>query len=153
IIPQGAGAQVILSYNLTMRKKYEPGNYKLLVKRSVAGLGLFAGEPIKKDSCIIEYVGRIISEKEEYTSNSKYLFGINSKKTIDGSARSNKARYINHSCKPNAEAVIHQARVFIFATRNIKPGEEILYDYGQEYWQEHINKHGCRCSKCKQKTS
>lgn len=136
-----------------MRKKYQPSVHHLQVKRSsVAGLGLFAGEPIKKGTCIIEYTGRTISKKEEYTSNSKYLFEVNKRKTIDGRDRSNKARYINHSCKPNAEAIIYKGRIFIFALKNIRPGEEIFYDYGEEYWKEHIGKHRCRCIKCKQKS-
>jgi uncharacterized protein len=134
------------------KSKYEPGNYKLLVKKSIAGLGLFAGEDIPKGACVIEYKGRIISEKEEYTSRSKYLFSINSKKTIDGQARSNTARYINHSCRPNAEAEVIKGRVLIMTKRKIKTGEEIFYDYGKEYWNEHIKPKGCRCPKCQEKS-
>lgn len=133
--------------------KYEPGDFKLLVKRSSAGLGLFAGEDIPKGTCIIEYFGRTISPEEEYTINSKYLFEINSKKTIDGSTRENKARYINHSCRPNAEPEIIKGKVLIMATRQIKKGEEILYDYGKEYWNEYIKPLGCRCLKCQEKRS
>lgn len=132
-------------------KKYEPVGYKLLVKRSNAGLGLFAGEPIKKDTCIIEYVGRVISKEEEYTSKSKYLFEINSQKTIDGRARTNTARYINHSCKPNCEPEISRGRIFILAKKNIQTGDELCYDYGKEYWNEHIKTIGCRCPKCQKK--
>jgi len=130
------------------KSKYEPGNYQLLVKRSSAGLGLFAGEDIPKGVCLLEYKGRQISEREEYTSNSKYLFGVTAKKTIDGQARSNTARYINHSCRPNAEIEIKKERVWVFSKRKIKKGEEICYDYGQEYWNEHIKPIGCRCLKC-----
>lgn len=133
------------------KSKYTPGDFKLLVKRSIAGLGLFAGEDIPKGSCIIEYFGRTISKEEEYTINSKYLFEINSKKTIDGSTRENKARYVNHSCRPNAEADIIKGQVFIMALRKIKAGEEIFYDYGKEYWNEYIKPHGCRCTKCQEK--
>jgi SET domain-containing protein len=128
--------------------KYTPGDYQLLVKRSASGLGLFAGEPIKKGACIIEYFGRELSEREQYTSRSKYLFEIDDKRTIDGSIRANKARYINHACKPNAEPEIYRGRIYIFAKRNIKPGEEIFYDYGREYWDEHIGDK-CRCSHCR----
>lgn len=135
------------------KKKYEPVGYKLLVKRSSAGLGLFAGESISKETCIIEYVGRIISAQEEFTSRSKYLFEINSKKTIDGQARTNTARYINHSCRPNCEPEIRNDRVFIMAKRNIKEGEELVYDYGKEYCNEHIKPLGCRCAKCQEKTA
>jgi len=138
------------------KSKFTPGGFKLLPKRSSAGLGLFAGEDIPKGACIIEYVGRVISPEEEYTSRSKYLFQVNSKVTIDGQARSNTARYLNHSCRPNAEPEIVKGHIFIMATKNIKTGEEINYDYGEEYVNEHIKPYGCRCSKCaekKQKTA
>src|SRR5581483_10289959 len=58
------------------RSKYEPGGYDLRVKRSSAGLGLFAGEDIPKGKCVIEYVGRTLSKEETYTSRSKYLFEV-----------------------------------------------------------------------------
>ncbi len=127
--------------------KYEPGNYALLVKRSKTGLGLFAGESIKKGACIIEYVGRAISEEEAYTSRSRYLFEVNSKKTIDGRPKWNKAGYINHSCRPNADPVTRNGRVFIMATKNLKPGDEISYDYGEEYFNDYIKPVGCKCVK------
>lgn len=130
------------------KNKFEPENIKLLVKKSKTGLGLFAGEPIKKGVCLIEYVGRPIDEKEKYSSKSKYLFEINRSLTIDGGARSNKARYINHSCLGNSEIEIKNKRIFIFSTRKIKEGEEITYDYGEEYFDEHIKPKGCKCVKC-----
>jgi SET domain-containing protein len=125
----------------------------VLVKRSSAGLGLFAGEPIKKGMFIIEYVGRVISKEEEETSRSKYLFEVSRNKTIDGSDRSNIARYINHACKPNAEAEIKSGRVMISAIKNIAAGEEITYDYGKEYVDEHIKPRGCKCASCASKRS
>ncbi len=127
--------------------KFEPGAFDLVVRRSSAGLGLFTESAIPKGACIIEYVGRVISKEEEDTSKSKYLFQVNKSKTLDGKPKWNKAGYINHSCRPNAESEIHKARVFILATRNIKPGEELTYDYGKEYFDEHIKPFGCRCEK------
>lgn len=129
--------------------KFVPGDFVLNVKRSTAGLGLFAGEDIPKGACIIEYVGRTISKAEEYTNNSLYLFEVSKTKTIDGKPRWNKAGYINHSCRPNAEPEIRTGHVYIMAKRLIKAGEEINYDYGKEYWDDHIKPHGCRCAKCK----
>ena len=134
-----------------MRRKYNPGLVKVVVKRSSAGLGLFAGEDIKKGTCIIEYIGRQIKGQEEYTSNSKYLFEVNARMTIDGRDRSNTARYINHSCRPNCETETYKRRVYIFAYKNIKAGGELTYDYGKEYWGEHIKPIGCRCVKCQEK--
>jgi SET domain-containing protein len=130
------------------RGKFVPGGYKLNVKRSSAGLGLFAGEALPKGVCIVEYVGRIISKEEEYTSKSKYLFEVSKSKTIDGTERTNTARYINHSCKPNCEVEIHAGRVFVLAKRAIAEGEELSYDYGKDYFNEHIKPFGCRCAKC-----
>jgi len=130
------------------KSKFEPEGIKLKVKRSKTGLGLFADEPIKKGICIIEYVGRVIGDKESYTSKSKYLFEINKKITIDGASRKNIARYINHSCRPNAEVDIKNQRIFITAIKNIKKGDEIVYDYGEEYFNEHIKGKGCKCVSC-----
>lgn len=131
-----------------MKSKYDILDWELKVKRSSAGCGLFATKEIPKGVCIIEYFGRQISEAEEYTSNSKYLFGLSSKITIDGTDRKNTARYINHSCRPNAEPEIRKGKIFIFSRRKIRPGEEICYDYGKEYFNEHIKKNGCKCLKC-----
>jgi SET domain-containing protein len=125
----------------------------LRVGKSSAGLGLFTTRPYKKGERIIEYFGREISKEEEYTSRSKYLFEINSRKTIDGATRDNFARYINHSCTPNCQPEIVRGRVFIDTLRSIKVGEELFYDYGDEYVDEHIKPYGCRCLKCKKKTA
>lgn len=132
------------------RRVYKPiDSSAYVVRRSNAGLGLFAAEKIPKGACIIEYVGRVIKGQEEYTSKSKYLFEVHSRMTIDGRPRMNTAGYINHSCRANAEPITHKARVFVFAKRAIAPGEEITYDYGKEYWKTHIEPKGCRCEKCK----
>lgn len=126
-------------------RKYTPGGYDLRVKRSYAGLGLFAGEDIPKGACVIEYAGRPISKEEEETSRSKYLFEIRKGKTIDGKPKWNKAGYINHSCRPNCEPEMYRDHMYIMAIRNIKKGDEISYDYGKEYFDDHIKPHGCRC--------
>lgn len=118
------------------------------VHRSSAGLGLYAGEPIPKGTFIIEYTGERVTSAEADRRGGKYLFEVSSRTTIDGSPRSNTARYINHSCRPNAEAVIDGTRVMIHALRAIPAGEEIAYDYGKEYFLEFLKPHGCRCASC-----
>ena len=119
------------------------------VKRTVTGLGLFATKPIPKGKRIVEYKGPYISNKEVEQSNRKYFFGINSKWSIDGSPRGNIARYINHSCQPNAEAIVSGRRVWIWSQKEIKAGEEITYDYGKEYFEGVIEPTGCQCKKCR----
>jgi len=128
-----------------MEKKKPVCPEGIVVKRSSAGLGLFATRAFKKGERVIEYFGRTLSKAEEYTSKSKYLFEVHSRKTIDGTTRENVARYINHSCKPNCEPNIVRSRVWIDAIKGIKAGEELSYDYGEEYFDEHIKPHGCRC--------
>jgi len=135
------------------RRTYTPLPLALKVRRAVKGmgLGLYAGEDIPEDACIIEYTGRVISKEEELKSRSRYLFTVTEHKTIDGSMRSNIARYINHSCDPNAEAVIHKGRVYIFSIKPIKKDEAISYDYGKEYFDEYLSDGRCKCEACLRK--
>lgn len=120
-----------------------------VIKRSRTGLGLFAQHPIPKGTRIVEYTGPYLPNKIVDLSDKKYFFGINSRWSIDGSVRDNNARYANHSCRPNAEAIIENRRVWIYAKRNIKAGEEITYNYGREYFEDIIKPIGCKCSACR----
>lgn len=132
--------------------KYTPGNFKLAVRRSQTGRGVFALDEIPKGACIVRYTGRRVSAKEEETSRGgKYFFEVKRGYTIDGNVPSNKARYINHSCRPNCEADGPRDKVFIMAMRRIKPGEELTYDYGKDYFDEYLSKGRCRCAKCRHK--
>ncbi len=126
----------------------DPEHRRYVVKRTNTGLGLFAVQPIAKGTRIIEYTGPLIPNEDVDKRRGKYFFGVNTKWTIDGSPRSNVARYINHSCKPNAEALISGRRVWIWSRKKIKAGEEIAYDYGKEYFEDIIKPMGCRCEKC-----
>ncbi len=125
------------------------------IGRSKTGLGLFATMPIKKGTKIIRYFGPMLDcrkEKDDAIEN-KYLFQINGRWTIDGSVRKNIARYINHSCRPNAESDVSARKrtVHIRAIKNIAPGEEINYDYGTEYFKEYLKPIGCKCAACERK--
>ena len=79
----------------------------------------------------------------------KYLFEIDDKWTIDAEQGGSVARYINHSCEPNTEAEIIDGRIVISAISNIKNGEEITIDYGDEYYDEFIRPYGCKCGATK----
>jgi SET domain-containing protein len=130
------------------RKHAKKEDLGYAVKRASAGLGLFATRPYKKGERVIEYVGRELSKEEAETSRSKYLFEISSRRTIDGKPAINIAGYINHACRPNCESDIVAGRVFISAIKNITPGDEFTYDYGKEYFDEHIKPVGCKCRTC-----
>ncbi len=131
--------------------KSQMAGYKLDVKKSTAGLGLFAGEPIKKGAKVIEYIGDKVTADEANRRGGMYLFEINSRWTIDGKARKNTARYINHACgsAANCEAEIKNGRIWVLAKKNINPGEELAYDYGKEMFDEFIKPHGCTCGATK----
>jgi len=112
---------------------------------SGSGHGLFAAVPIRKKSFILEYTGRKIPTKIADTLPTRYLFHVDDEWTIDGSPRTNPARYINHACDPNCEVEIEDGRLMIYAVRKIEKGEELHFDYGDEYYREFIKDTGCKC--------
>jgi uncharacterized protein len=128
---------------------------KYTVKKSPAGLGLFASAAIAKGDLVIEYTGERITEDEANRRGGRYLFELNDNWTIDGKGRDNPARYLNHACKPNCYPELNEeeTRIFIFAKRNIKAGEELTYDYGKMYFNDLIGKENCRCAACEEKRS
>ncbi len=126
----------------------EPPQQLFRIGRSRTGLGLFAVAPIKKGAFIIEYWGEPIRSKDADKLYTKYLFDLGNGWTIDGADRNNIARYINHSCKPNAEVRIGRRSVSIHAARAIRPGDEITYDYGREYFERILQPIGCKCVAC-----
>jgi SET domain-containing protein len=125
------------------------------IGRSKTGLGLFATQPIKKGVKIVQYFGPLLDSKNEKHDSveNKYLFQISKRWTVDGSIRKNIARYINHSCKPNAESDVNAAKkkIIIRSIKKIEPGEEINYDYGTEYFKEYLKPIGCKCEGCEAK--
>lgn len=128
---------------------------KVQVKRSSAGLGLFANQKIKKGELVIEYTGETISAAEANRRGGKYLFELNENWTIDGKDRQNIARYINHSCKPNCYPELDKKaeRVFIYAKKQLTPGEELTYNYGKDYFNIMIKPLGCKCLSCLSKAT
>jgi uncharacterized protein len=103
----------------------------------VHGRGVFAVAPIRKGTRIIEYLGDRVShdaadkryEDHDENDNHTFLFIVDKNTVIDAGVGGNDARFINHQCKGNCESVIENRRVFIDATRDINPGEELGYDY------------------------
>ena len=130
---------------------------------TIHGRGVYAIAPIKKGTRVIEYLGERIShgeadaryEKKGDDDGHTFLFIASNRTVIDAGVDGNDARFINHSCAPNCETVIENSRVFIDAIRNIKPGEELGYDY-QLTWEStddpaELALYACRCGarKCR----
>ena len=112
--------------------------------------GLYANRDIKKGTRIIEYKGKIISVKKSEENpkfdNGKaiYLFNINKRYDLDGDFKFNTARLINHSCNPNCEVLGVGLKVWVYAMKNIKKGDELSYDYGFSF-DEDFRKYPCKC--------
>ena len=119
-------------------------------KSNIDNKGLYAVKDIKDRTKIIEYKGKILT-KEQVEQNPKfdnekaiYLFNINKRYDLDGDFKYNTARLINHSCNPNCEVYGTGFKVWVYAIKDIKKGEELTYDYGFGY-DEDYKDFPCRC--------
>jgi SET domain-containing protein len=119
-------------------KANQTSNGRIEVRESgVHGHGVYATRAIPRGTRIIEYTGKRISweegQKQEVQDpehpHHTFLFGLESGEVIDAASGGNDARWINHSCRPNCEAQEEEGRVFIYALRNLRRGEELFYDY------------------------
>lgn len=118
---------------------------KLKIRRGLSGLGLISLEDIKKGASVVEYTGELIDDPEADRRSNRYIFEVRKNVNIDGSSRKNLARYVNHACKPNCDYRIRGDKVFYYALKNIKAGDELTVNYGKEYFDYFIGPKGCRC--------
>jgi hypothetical protein len=135
-----------------------PAGRRIQVRRSgVHGKGVFCVLPLAKGELVIEYKGELVSWREALrrhphdpaNPDHTFYFHIDDQRVIDGKVNGNWARWINHSCQPNCEAVEDEGRIFIVALRKIKAGEELFFDYGlilDERQTARVKKrYECRC--------
>lgn len=123
----------------------------------IQGRGAFALKRIRKGTRLIEYVGEHVSHDEadrRYDEDGMkrhhtFLFTLNRKTVIDAAVAGNEARFINHSCDPNCEAVIEDGHIYIESIRTIQPGAELVYDYQYDRAPDADEtdeaKYPCRC--------
>lgn len=124
---------------------------------AIQGLGAFATRPIQAGTRLIEYVGERLTPAE---ADARYpdddagrhhtcLFAIDDDLVIDAAVGGNDARFINHSCDPNCDAVIEESRIWIETIRDVQPGEELAYDYAYVLEERHSpaakRKFPCNC--------
>ena len=120
-------------------------------KSNIDNRGLYANQNIKDGTKIIQYKGKIISKKkveeDPKFDNEKaiYLFNLNKRYDLDGDFKYNTARLINHSCNPNCEVAGVGLKVWVYAIKDIKKGEELSYDYGFSYCKEDLKNFICKC--------
>lgn len=131
--------------------------YLQLKKSGIHNLGAFAKIDIPEGAKIIEYVGEKITKEEAerreklHEENAKkdpskgmvYVFELDDEYDIDGDVPYNDAKFFNHSCDPNCEYSFIDGHIWIVASRNIKKGEELTYNYGFDY--DDYEKYPCKC--------
>jgi SET domain-containing protein len=111
----------------------------------IQGRGAFATQPIAGGTRLVEYTGERLAPAAadaRYPDvpgerHHTYLFAIDDEIVIDAAVGGNDARWINHSCDPNCDAVVDGGRIFIEAIRDIRVGEELTYDYAYELEERH----------------
>ncbi|PRX26097.1 hypothetical protein B0G75_12054 [Paraburkholderia sp. BL18I3N2] len=132
-------------------------------KSSVHGRGVFALQAITAGARILEYRGEVTSwrraaarHKRSGTPGHTFLFGLADGRVIDGSMGGNSARWLNHSCRPNCEAIEDErGRVFIETIRDVLPGDELFIAYGltldEAITPELVADYACHCAtkRCK----
>ena len=132
---------------------------RIAVRNSpIHGRGVFALRRIPRGTRIIEYKGKLITDKEADRRYSRVqahsphtmLFSVDDGLVIDATRKGNSARWINHSCAPNCEIEEEHHRIFIEARRDIVPGEELTYDYNLQIGEKHTKaakrEHACFCA-------
>ena len=141
----------------TRKPAGSPGALYVLRPSGRHGTGAFAAAPIRRGTRIIEYTGERITHAEadaRYDDDAMerhhtFLMIVNRRWVLDAAVGGNDARFINHSCDPNSAIVVARGRVFIEAIRDIRPGEEISYDYSYEREEEDDAtadaRYPCRC--------
>jgi len=146
------------------RHRLQGSGPRCVVRRSkIHGRGVFAARSIPNGARIIEYRGRRIPYSlacELYADvdgapTHTFLFELDADIVIDAGQGGNAARWINHSCDPNCEAVEEGGRIFIEAIRAIRPGEELGYDYRIVLDERHTPREKrrwlccCRAAECR----
>src|SRR6516225_6370595 len=127
----------------------------------VHGTGVFALLPIAAGERLIEYTGEVTSwrraaARQRSETGHTFVFGLSDGRVIDGSRGGNSARFLNHACDPNCEAIETGDRVFIYTRKTIRAGEELFIDYSLsidgEITDDIRAQYACHCgtSACRQ---
>jgi SET domain-containing protein len=110
-------------------------------KSKLHGYGVFALETINKNKRIIDYAGELISNKQSESREDRYLskgciwvFRVNRNWSRDANVGGNIARFINHACVPNCwiEVDAKTKAIWVRAAKQIRKGQELVYDYNTE---------------------
>jgi len=111
----------------------------------IQGQGGYATRDIPAGTRIVEYAGERLTPEQaearypdvEGERHHTYLFAIDDTVVVDAAVNGNDARFLNHSCAPNCDAVIDDGRIWIDAIQDIEVGEELVYDYAYLLEERH----------------
>ena len=133
-------------------------SYPFEIRQSpIQGLGAFATRRIPAGTRLIEYSGERLTPAQadarypdvDGERHHTFLFAIDDDIVIDAAVGGNEARFINHSCDPNCDAVIDSGRIWIETIRDVEPGEELAYDYAYVLEERHTpaakRRYPCTC--------
>ena len=112
----------------------------------IHGTGGFAARDLASGTRVIEYVGERIDKHESLARCERgehFIFHLDDNWDLDGNTESNPARFLNHSCNPNCDAIYIEDHIWIVTTRPIASGDEITFNYG--YDLEDYREHPCGC--------
>jgi len=128
------------------------------IRRSgIQGYGAFATRPIGAGVRLIEYAGERLTPAEAEARypdvagdrHHTYLFAIDDDVVVDAAVNGNAARFLNHSCAPNCDAVIEDGRIWLETLHDIEVGEELVYDYAYTLKERHTpaakRRYPCHC--------
>ena len=124
-------------------RKSKPRRRFVVRSSGIHGKGVFAATHIPAHTRLIEYKGEQLTEAQvdkRYANDDNphtFLFALDDGMVIDATNGGNSARWINHSCAPNCEAVDDGNRIYIETLRAIRPGEELSYNYRIELEERH----------------
>lgn len=125
--------------------------HTVLGDSGIHGMGLYACEDMVSGDLVGEYKGEIITKEEADRRGAvyehqklSYLFSLNATQEIDSTYFGNKVRFINHAHSSRANLypriimvnAVH--RIGLYASRKIKSGEELFFDYGPKFPNEQL---------------
>ena len=127
-----------------------------VIKTEKKGHGLRANTALKQGDFVFEYIGEVIPEGtfrkrmrqyDEEGIKHFYFMSLSKGEFVDATKKGNLGRFCNHSCNPNCYVdkwvVGDKLRMGIFAERNIKPGEELVFNYNVDRYG--ANPQPCYC--------
>jgi len=122
-----------------LRKQY--GDVSV-IKTDKKGFGLRANKTMWPGEFVFEYIGEVIDERtfrrrmiqyDDEGIKHFYFMSLTKGEFVDATKKGNLGRFCNHSCNPNCVVdkwvVGDKLRMGIFVSREIKAGEELVFNY------------------------